>query len=314
MGWLLNTLGKSADALAALRLARADQEALAAAPEASNDARHGLAGTVQRIGALLAKGNPSQAEAEFRMALAIRQKLADDHPAVTDFRSRLAHSTLVLAILLGPQAGRKAEAEAEFRMALALYRKLTEDNPKVPGHRYGAAWAQRKLSVVVRSLGRPAEARDLCDRAVAVCEALSREDPKMLWYRYGLAESHFYRCLAHRALGDPAGATADARRVLDLLEGLESLWIWVWYLRGACHAVLAGLAGSGISTEQAAAEADAAMAVLHQAVAMGHPYADASFADAFRTDDAFDPLRGREDFRLMMMDLAFPAEPFAAPR
>ena len=46
MGWLLKTTGKSADALAAFRLARADQEALAAAPEASNDARHDLADTV----------------------------------------------------------------------------------------------------------------------------------------------------------------------------------------------------------------------------------------------------------------------------
>ena len=72
---------------------------------------------------------------------------------------------------------------------------------------------------------------------------------------------------------------------------------------------LAGLAGSGISAEQAAAEADAAMALLHQAVAMGYRN-----ADAFRTDDALDPLRGREDFRLLMMDLAFPAEPFAAAR
>ena len=39
MGGLLRATGKSADALAAYRLARADQEALAAAPEASNDAR-----------------------------------------------------------------------------------------------------------------------------------------------------------------------------------------------------------------------------------------------------------------------------------
>jgi hypothetical protein len=33
--------------------------------------------------------------------------------------------------------------------------------------------------------------------------------------------------------------------------------------------------------------------------------------DAYRTDDALDPLRGRDDFRLLMLDLAFPAETFA---
>jgi hypothetical protein len=37
-------------------------------------------------------------------------------------------------------------------------------------------------------------------------------------------------------------------------------------------------------------------------------------AGAFRTEDALDPLRDREDFRLLLMDLAFPAEPFAAAR
>ena len=35
---------------------------------------------------------------------------------------------------------------------------------------------------------------------------------------------------------------------------------------------------------------------------------------AFRTEDALDPLRGRDDFRLLMMDLAMPADPFATAR
>ena len=33
--------------------------------------------------------------------------------------------------------------------------------------------------------------------------------------------------------------------------------------------------------------------------------------DAYRGETALDPLRDRPDFRLLMMDLAFPAEPFA---
>jgi hypothetical protein len=34
--------------------------------------------------------------------------------------------------------------------------------------------------------------------------------------------------------------------------------------------------------------------------------------DHFRTETALDPLRGRDDFQLLMMDLAFPAKPFVA--
>ena len=46
---------------------------------------------------------------------------------------------------------------------------------------------------------------------------------------------------------------------------------------------------------------------LHRAVAMGYRN-----PDAYRTEEALDPLRDRPDFRLMMMDLAMPVEPFAA--
>jgi hypothetical protein len=36
--------------------------------------------------------------------------------------------------------------------------------------------------------------------------------------------------------------------------------------------------------------------------------------EAYRTESAIDPLRGRDDFRLLMMELVFPAEPFARVR
>jgi hypothetical protein len=33
--------------------------------------------------------------------------------------------------------------------------------------------------------------------------------------------------------------------------------------------------------------------------------------DSYRTEDALDPLRGRDDCQLLLMDLAIPADPFA---
>jgi hypothetical protein len=33
--------------------------------------------------------------------------------------------------------------------------------------------------------------------------------------------------------------------------------------------------------------------------------------DAYRTADALEPLRDRDDFQLLMLDLALPADPFA---
>ncbi len=194
-------------------------------------------------------------------------------------------------------------------MILRSGRRSPETGKSIPADRLNAAIAQNRLSVAVRLLGRPAESRDLCQGAVAALEALVREDPKIPSYREALAESYLYRGLARRALGDPAGATADARQALDLFMGVTSFHKWVWYGAACCHAALADLAGSGPSSGPAAADADEAMALLHQAVAKGFRN-----AALFRTDDALDPLRGREDFRRLLMDLDFPAEPFAAPR
>ena len=138
---LLHTTGRNDEALSVYRLARADQEALAAAPGATAESRRDLADTINGIAMLLAddgqvigsggrvpqgagdpteagrrqprrhrcsaaawlpatttsaaccrSSKPSEAEAEFRKALAIQQKLADDNPAVTEFRSSLAQS------------------------------------------------------------------------------------------------------------------------------------------------------------------------------------------------------------------------------
>jgi len=85
-----------------------------------------------------------------------------------------------------------------------------------------------------------------------------------------------------------------------------------WFEFGCARAALAGLAGrdgSGVSATEGAAEADAAMAPLRKAVAMGY-----RSPDAYRTEDALDPLRGRDDFKLLMLELAMPAEPFGAAR
>jgi hypothetical protein len=125
-----------------------------------------------------------------------------------------------------------------------------------------------------------------------------------------LAFSLRRRGLARRDLGDPAGATADIRRALRLYDGLATRSREEWYERACCYALaasLAGIAGSGVMASHAAGEADAAIALLKKAVALGY-----RVTDAIRTEPALDSLRDRPDFRLLMMDLAMPVDPFAA--
>ena len=220
MGWLLKTTGKSADALAAYRLARADQEALAAAPEASNDARHDLADTVLRIGVLLGEtGKPSQEEAEYRRALEIYQKLADDNPAVTKFRSRLAISHNVLGLLLD-KAGKPAEAEAEHRKGLALFQKLADDHPAVTEFRSELAWSHNNLGAVLNHMGKPVAAAAEFRKMLALQQKLADDNPAVTEFRSSLALSHLNHGILLGEAGNPAESEAECRKALALWQKL----------------------------------------------------------------------------------------------
>jgi hypothetical protein len=87
------------------------------------------------------------------------------------------------------------------------------------------------------------------------------------------------------------------------------LYIWALYDLARGHALLASAAAdsrSGVSAAAAPAEANRAMAALRRAVAAGyHDLAE------MQADRDLDLLRGRDDFKLLMMDLAMPADPFA---
>ena len=67
---------------------------------------------------------------------------------------------------------------------------------------------------------------------------------------------------------------------------------------------LAGMAGSGMTASDGAIEAERAMDILRGIIAAGYR------APALRTEAALDPLRDRPDFQLLMMDVAFPTDPF----
>ena len=220
LGGLLFRTGKTAEALAAYRLARADQEALAAAPEASNDARHDLADTINRIGSLLSEtGKPTEAEAEYRRALALYQKLADDNPAVTEFRSGLAVSHENLGWRLS-NTGKPAEAEAEFRKALALHQKLADDNPAVTGFRFSLAHSHYFLGYLLSRTGKSAEVAAEYRTALALYQKLADDNPAVTWFCSGLALTHSRHGGLLLNTGKPAEAEAEYRKALALYQKL----------------------------------------------------------------------------------------------
>ncbi len=309
---LVRAMGRLAEAEALNRRAVALASKLAADHPSVTQFRNFLAECRDNLGTILIeKGRPAEAEAEHRAALSILAKLADDNPAITEFRKDLANSHHNFGNLL-LRTGRPAEAEAEYRTALTIRTKLADQDPAVPDFRSGIASALDSLGAVIRPLGKAAEARDVHDRAIAIRERLVEENATTVTYRRDLACSLLRQGLARRVLGDAAGAAADTRRALALYDGLPSRAAEEWFETACCRTALArltGVAGSSRSAAEGRADADLAMDLLRRAVALGYRN-----HDAYRTEDALDPLRDRPDFQLLMMDLAMPAEPFTPRR
>jgi eukaryotic-like serine/threonine-protein kinase len=308
-GALLFATARLSDAEAEHRIAMAIEQKLAEDNPGNTDVRVLLANSHRSLGQLLfLAGKLSEAEVEYRTALAINQKLAGDDLNKTYFRFLLAssHGSLGYVLLV---AGKRSEAEAECRRALAINQKLADENPDDNAFRDGLAGSLICLGAVVRSAGRPAEAKRGYEQAIALLEQQVQQNPTDAEHRYFLASSIRRRALTLADLGDPVGAAADARRALVLCDGPGSSSAEEVVELACCHAALAGLAGrarSGVSAAEGEEEARASIELLRRAIAIGYRN-----GNELRIESALDPLRSRDDFRLLMMDLTMPADPFA---
>jgi serine/threonine-protein kinase len=309
IGRVQSEIGKTVEALESFRQVEAIYQKLAADNPAITEFRNRLAETQYAIGELqLVNGQQTEAMGSSRRALEIWQKLAADNPAVTGFRWGLAVIQDFIGVLQS-QAGHPVEALESSRQSLTIYQKLAADEPAVADYQRYLAVGQTRRADVLRSIGRTAEAREGYERAIATFEELIKAEPNLPGDRAYLALGVRRRGLARLAAGDLGGAAADARKAATLYEGLPSHSAEQWYELACCHAALAGAAGregSGISAVDGEVEADKAMHSLRQAAASGYRN-----TAGMTRETALDPLRHRPDFRRMMLDLAFPDDPFA---
>jgi eukaryotic-like serine/threonine-protein kinase len=302
-------IGKLSDAEGEFRTSIEIQQKLAGDNPGVTDFRNRLAESHNSLGMLLNQtGRPGEAEAEYRLAMAINQKLSDDNPAVTDFRSELALAHDSLGVFLS-QTGKPSQAQAEFRKSIAIREKLVDENPKVAPHRYDLVNTLNNNSDLLRHAGKAAEAREGFERALTLGERIVQENPEIIRYQSGPAWSLRGRAMIRLQLADLSGAAADLRRALAIWDAIPGRTGDEWFETACNHAALAGLAGRdapGVPAAEARSHADTTMALLKKAVALGFRN-----ANEFRSQDALDPLRNRPDFRLLILDLSFPANPFA---
>jgi serine/threonine-protein kinase len=311
-GFLLSGTGRLREAEDEQRAAVAILQKLVEENPADTDFGGLLANTHRGVARLLAlAGKLAEAEAECRTALAMDQKLAGDDPKKNFFRSLVAESRISLGRVL-LMAGKFGEAEPECRIALAIFQALYDESPDDSVVRDGVASSLVYLGDAVRSAGRSAEAKSGYERAIVLFELAVQENPAGAWHRYMLASAIRRRGLILGDLGDSAGAAVAARRALVLCEGPGARSVEDLFETACCHAMLAGLAGragSGVSGAEGHEEAGRSMEWLRRAVAMGYRN-----RIQLGLESALDPLRSRDDFQLLLRDMAMPSEPIAPDR
>ncbi len=254
-------------------------------------------------------GRAEEAIADSRAAVAAWKKVVDDNPGRYGEPVDLGISYNRLGWLLFG-LGRLDEALEQYEAARAVFQKLIDTYPPdvLARTRNELSNILINIAEIQRIQGRLAEARANCDEAIAMREAVVRDFPQVRAYRYRMCECRLRSGQVRLAAGDIPGAVAEFRLALVARESLPDRSGELGMFEAGCHAMLsqiAGMKGSGIPAGERQVEADKAMAVLRRVTAEG-----------FRTpelhgESSLEPLRTRLDFQLLMMDVAFPARPFA---
>jgi serine/threonine-protein kinase len=297
-------------ALASHEQARAIRQSLADANPDVTQFQTDLVVSDHDIGAIQrASGRMGLALASYERARAISQKLAEANPSATQFQSDLAQSYNDIGFL-HQESGELALALASLEQARAILQKLADANPAVTRFEGDLAQDHQVIGSILDQTGHPAEALASYERARAILQRLAESYPTLTLFQNRLAMSHSYIGLVRRRAGRPAEAAAEFRRAVAIMERLSTLQPDGFNLYNlACfRALLSGIAaepGAGLTSGEVSSLGQQAVLALRKAV-------DAGFRNVgfMRRDTDLDALRGRPDFQMLLLDVAFPEKAF----
>jgi serine/threonine-protein kinase len=302
--------GHAAESLASHEAARAIRQTLADAHPEVTQFQSELAASDHDIGAILrGSGRAAEALASYERARAINQQLAAANPGQTQFESDLAQSYNDIGYV-EHETGQLAQALGSLGKARVILQKLADANPAVTRFEGDLAQSHQVIGLIQDQTGHPAEALASYERARTILQKLADANPTVTLFQNRLAMSHAYVGLARQHGGRPLEAVVEFRRAVAIMDRLANIQPdgYILYNLACFRSLLSGIAsqpGSGLTQADADRLGESAVETLRRAIAAG--LEDVAF---MRRDTDLDPLRSRPDFQLLLMDLAFPVEPF----
>jgi serine/threonine-protein kinase len=307
-GLVLRSLGRSQDALAAFEGARAAFQRLVDAGLGDTADRSRLATAHSNIGLLLDElGRTNEAVAALEQSRSSYQRLFDADPNSSVVQDDLASCYNNLGLALS-HAGRSADALAALARGRVIFQRLVRAHPSVTAYRRELATNHTNSGNAHSALSHPAEALPEFEQARSILQPMVDADPSDMDNRRNLAATLYNIGDALRATGKIAAALEPGEKACTLLGTANDRDPFDEFVLASAHDLCADLLGKArqpsLAGDRARREShiSQAMAALHRAIAGG-----------FRAIDpnSFSALRSQPDFQLLMMDLAFPDDPFS---
>jgi serine/threonine-protein kinase len=307
---VLQNIGSADDALrVAIRGHALAEQATRVHPGDLTVARTLLWISVQTGLLLRVKGRSDEARRLCEQGIGFGKERVRAHPRDVELRMNLAFLEGLLGEI-NQFEGRRLEALSLLRGTAESLGALARENPLL--FRVRSRWADSlfSLSNLQADLGRYTEAEHSGRASIDLFEALARDVPsnsefriKAGWGYAVLGKVHLKRGSHGEALGMLRRATA----ILETCDDIQNL-----YNLACCCAMASTISdpseGSAASHRQRL-DLDRAISTIRRVIAMG--FADANL---LRTDPDLDPLRLQADFPALLMDVGFPADPFAGRR
>jgi tetratricopeptide (TPR) repeat protein/tRNA A-37 threonylcarbamoyl transferase component Bud32 len=312
-GLLLHQMGRSAESFEPMcRVVAACDRIIQLEPQ-DLEIRERLGRALMNVGTV--ETNLSHLDAagqSFRRALTNFEGLVRKRPNDLQLAHDLGRAHQSLAWWLG-RVDRKIESLEEYRRAVEVFDRLIRDDPSVSEYASRKGLSLTNVGDILRSQGRLDEALQTLRQAQVVIEKVTREHPDVPQYQGMTADLAINVAAVLYEMGRRVEAKGAYEHALVKHDQLRNKTDVDQFNIACLHAritVLVSAEPDGSTParrEEVARHLDHAMDALFAAVEGG--YREWS---KFAADPDLDPLRARPDFQRLLMDLAFPDDPFAA--
>jgi len=312
IGYLQMGLGHPADALRLLRRARGTFEELTREKHDWARALSLLAYSLNHIGNIeRMSGLLPEALRSFQDASVVLENLVHDNPTVAEYKSDLGAMYSNLGGLQFELA-QKEKAIKFLRQAIDIQEKLVRAHPTVISYRRELGGAYHNLAGTYGETGLMDEALRYFEKSREVYEGVVKDNAAEPQFRSDLAGTSLEIGKVHLLAGRHAEALRSTQRARELYEGIPDLRPEDCYFLACTLSRLISLSESTKRPDEPVEprrDGDRAMTMLRRAIAGG-----IGNASRFRNEKDLIALQRRADFQALLMDLAFPADPFALGR